>query len=189
MVIYFWKTETKREWGRGRERGKHRIWSRLQAPSCQHRVPTQGSNPQTARSWPELKSDAQPTEPPRAPFTWRVIEQKAYTCLSYLRPPPPPLCVVLSFWAFVSQLRCFLKAFASSCAEIASHPILVSHYPFLFIHSSYLKFLLVYIWCPQFFCSVSLPNWNVTEFISFVHHSQCLEHTKHSPSIQCLNEP
>ena len=26
-----------------------------------------GSNPQTARSSPELKSDAQPTEPPRHP--------------------------------------------------------------------------------------------------------------------------
>ena len=27
----------------------------------------QGSNSQTARSWPELKSAAQPTEPPRCP--------------------------------------------------------------------------------------------------------------------------
>ena len=29
--------------------------------------PTWGSNSRTARSWPELKSDTQPTEPPRRP--------------------------------------------------------------------------------------------------------------------------
>ena len=29
--------------------------------------PTRGSNSWTLRSWPELKSDAQPTEPPRRP--------------------------------------------------------------------------------------------------------------------------
>ena len=38
--IYFWEREreTELKWGRGRERGGHRIWSRLQALSCQHRV-------------------------------------------------------------------------------------------------------------------------------------------------------
>ena len=34
-------------------------------PSAQS--PMQGSNPQATRSWPELKSEAQPTEPPRCP--------------------------------------------------------------------------------------------------------------------------
>ena len=34
--IHFWETE--HEWGSGRENGSHRIWSRLQTPSCQHRV-------------------------------------------------------------------------------------------------------------------------------------------------------
>ena len=32
--------------------------------------PMRGSNSQTVRSWPEPKSDAQPTEPPRRPTTW-----------------------------------------------------------------------------------------------------------------------
>ena len=38
-VYYFWerKRETECEWRRGRERGRHRIWSRLQPLSCQHR--------------------------------------------------------------------------------------------------------------------------------------------------------
>ena len=35
MVVYFWE-RTQLE--RGRERGRHRIWIRLQAPSCQHRA-------------------------------------------------------------------------------------------------------------------------------------------------------
>ena len=40
----------KGEWGRGRERGRHRIPSRLQAPSCQPQSPTRGSNSRTSRS-------------------------------------------------------------------------------------------------------------------------------------------
>ena len=49
----FWERERKREnkWGRGRERGRHRIERRLQALSCQHRQSlTGGSNPWTGRS-------------------------------------------------------------------------------------------------------------------------------------------
>ena len=45
MFIYFWERERERErervseWGGAeRETGRHRIWSRLQAPSCQHRA-------------------------------------------------------------------------------------------------------------------------------------------------------
>ena len=36
--IYFWETETEHKWGRSKERGRHRIRSRLQALSCQHRA-------------------------------------------------------------------------------------------------------------------------------------------------------
>ena len=38
--FYFWETERDRAWGA--ETGRHRIWSRLQALSCQH------------RSWPRV---------------------------------------------------------------------------------------------------------------------------------------
>ena len=54
--------ETEREWGRGRQRGRHRIRSRLQTPSCQH-----GARRGARAHRPELKSDTQPTEPPRRP--------------------------------------------------------------------------------------------------------------------------
>ena len=37
LFIYFWERQTECEWGRGREGGRHRIPSRLQALSCQHR--------------------------------------------------------------------------------------------------------------------------------------------------------
>ena len=38
MPIYFWERETELKWRRGRESGRYRIWSRLQALSCQHRA-------------------------------------------------------------------------------------------------------------------------------------------------------
>ena len=38
MFICFWRRERKHMQGRGREWGRHRIWNRLQALSCQHRV-------------------------------------------------------------------------------------------------------------------------------------------------------
>ena len=38
VYLFLRQRETKHEWGRVRERGKHRIWSRLQALSCQHRA-------------------------------------------------------------------------------------------------------------------------------------------------------
>ena len=38
MFICFWERETECEQGRCRERGRHRIWSRLQSLSCHHRT-------------------------------------------------------------------------------------------------------------------------------------------------------
>ena len=49
------------------QNGKQVPGSKLSAQS-----PTRGSKPWTERSWPELKLDAQPTEPPRRPW-FRII--------------------------------------------------------------------------------------------------------------------
>ena len=38
IFMFILERWTEHEWGRGRERGRHRIWSRLQVPSCQHRA-------------------------------------------------------------------------------------------------------------------------------------------------------
>ena len=38
LLIFIFERKTEHEWGRGRERGRHRIQSRLQALSCQHRA-------------------------------------------------------------------------------------------------------------------------------------------------------
>ena len=55
--------------------------SRLRAVSTEL---TRGSNPQTARSRPGPKLDAQPTEPPRRPMLYKIfsggISQHSDTC-------------------------------------------------------------------------------------------------------------
>ena len=69
MFIYFWHRERDRAWvGQGAERERE-TQNQKQAPGSElsAQSPMQGSNSQTARSWPELKSNAQPTEPPRRP--------------------------------------------------------------------------------------------------------------------------
>ena len=38
LMFYFWERKTEREQGMDRERGRHRIWSRLQGLSYQHRA-------------------------------------------------------------------------------------------------------------------------------------------------------
>ena len=38
FLMFIFVGERQHEWGKNRERGRHRIWSRLQALSCQHRV-------------------------------------------------------------------------------------------------------------------------------------------------------
>ena len=48
VFIYFWRREREHEWGRSRERGRPRIWSRLRALSYQHRA---GCGAQTHKLW------------------------------------------------------------------------------------------------------------------------------------------
>ena len=53
----------------GKEQGERETQNQKQAPSSEMLVqsPMRGSNSWTVRSWPEPKSDAQPTEPHRHP--------------------------------------------------------------------------------------------------------------------------
>ena len=72
--------------GAEREGDRHRIWSRLQALSKRSAQSLmRGLNPQTVRSWHELKSDAQPTEPPRRPVTKFLISHLESVLLSHHR--------------------------------------------------------------------------------------------------------
>ena len=75
MSIYFWERERERERERENKQGRSRekeTQNPKQAPgsklSAQSPEPGVGLNSRTARSRPELKSDAQPTEPPRRLF-------------------------------------------------------------------------------------------------------------------------
>ena len=66
--VYLFLTERNRAWvGEGQR--ERETQNPKQAPSSElpAQSPMRSSSSQTARSWPELKSDAQPTEPPRCP--------------------------------------------------------------------------------------------------------------------------
>ena len=64
--------ETEHQRGRGRERGRHSIRSRLQALSHQPRTRRAAQTHRPRDRDPELKSDAQPTEPPRRPWLFLI---------------------------------------------------------------------------------------------------------------------
>ena len=74
-VLFIFETERDRAWtGEGqRERETQNL---KQAPGSEPSAqsPTRGSNSQTARWWPELKSDVEPTEPPRRPYLFVLID-------------------------------------------------------------------------------------------------------------------
>ena len=53
------------ELGKSRERGRHGIWKQAPGSELSAQSPMQGLDPWAMRSWPELKLEAQPTEPPR----------------------------------------------------------------------------------------------------------------------------
>ena len=73
---YFWERERESKQGRGGAETKgdteSEAGSRLRAISTETEQSslssTRGSNSRVVRSWPEPKSDAQPTEPPRHPL-------------------------------------------------------------------------------------------------------------------------
>ena len=118
--------ERQHERGRGRERETQNL---KQAPGSEllAQSPTQGLNSQTARSWPELKSDAQPTEPPRRP-SWGLIIcltlcSRAFHNLSHW-------ILTLTLWVrnyhltSIRKLRLTLIALLPSChrARVRIHP-------------------------------------------------------------------
>ena len=76
VYLFLRQRETQHEQGRGRERGKHRIWSRLQALSCQHRA-RRGARAHgwqdrdLSRSWPLNRLSHPGT--PRARLSMRAM--------------------------------------------------------------------------------------------------------------------
>ena len=79
MFIYYWETETEHEQGRGREKGRHRIWSRFQAQSCQHKA-WHGAQTHNLRDHDLSQSQTQLTEPPRRPWLDVRLKVKC-TCI------------------------------------------------------------------------------------------------------------
>ena len=89
--LFIWERE--REWARGRAEGQE---DSPLTGECKARL-----NHRTLRSWPELKADAQPTEPPRGPV--RNILMFAFVH-SYPHTSSPRLCVLQQKqWLFPSH--------------------------------------------------------------------------------------
>ena len=66
--LFLREGETEHEWGRGRERGIHRIQKQAPGSELSAKSLTWGLNSWTVRSWPELKSDTKPTK--QTPLEW-----------------------------------------------------------------------------------------------------------------------
>ena len=83
VYLFLRQRETEQERGRVRERETQNL---KQAPGSElsAQSPTRGSNSRTARSWPEPKSFAQPTEPPRSPA---ALPFYAVVGIFHLSPP------------------------------------------------------------------------------------------------------
>ena len=71
VYLFLRDRETEHEQRVGRERGKHRLGSRFQALSCQRRAQRGARTHKPRDRDGELKSAAQPTEPPRRPEQMR----------------------------------------------------------------------------------------------------------------------
>ena len=82
--VYLFLRQRAHERGRVRERGRQNL---KQAPDSElsAQSPTRGWNSQTARSWPEPKSVAQPTEPPRHPMCTLNLTKMFLFLYSFLK--------------------------------------------------------------------------------------------------------
>ena len=68
MFLFIFETERDRAWaGEGQKEAKTPNMKQAPGSELSAQNPMWGSNSRTVRSWPELKSDAQLTEPPRCP--------------------------------------------------------------------------------------------------------------------------
>ena len=87
--IHFLRDRDGVQAGQGpREKGTQNL---KQAPGSEPSAqsPTRGLNPRAARSRPELKSDAQPTEPPRRPSVDFILMWKFHRASNSSRKYPP----------------------------------------------------------------------------------------------------
>ena len=81
-VYSFWGRERQREQGKGRERGRHSIWSSLQAVSCQHRAQCRARTHELwdqDLSWSQMFNWLATQEPQRVPFLCKHIPHKFLT--------------------------------------------------------------------------------------------------------------
>ena len=121
VYLFLRQRETEHEWGRGRERGRHRIWSRLQALSHQNRAQrgarTHGPWDHDLSQSRTLNRLSHPGAPQQPWIKWdirMVIRSNMYLFLM-LVPYLPSFLVQSSFF---EKPYCFLK---KHCMDIMSY--------------------------------------------------------------------
>ena len=77
LNVYFWERESRVQVGEGQRERETEDLKQTPGSKLSAQSPTQDSNPRTTRSWPEPKSDAQLTEPPRRPESTSFLVREA----------------------------------------------------------------------------------------------------------------
>ena len=108
FLMFIWEREREMS-GEGQRERETQNWKQAPGSELSAQSSMQASNPRTVRSWSELKSDAQPTEPPRRPWilvylnvslpqSWKSSFAYCYRCCVTCVTPwqRPPLRAVLS---------------------------------------------------------------------------------------------
>ena len=118
MFIYFWDRE--RAWtGKGSERGRHRIWSRLQALSCQHRARRKAWTHQLwdhdlSWSW-MLNRLSHPSAPGLHSFWWEIsywFYQESLLMMSHFSVLSYSPFIFVFWWFDYDVSKCGLFEFA-----------------------------------------------------------------------------
>ena len=92
FFFYFWETERGRaQFGEGQRENETQNLKQALGSELSAQSPTWGLNPQIMRSWPELKSDAQATEPPRHPYIFPVFKAGLFSYYWVRRQDTSPL--------------------------------------------------------------------------------------------------
>ena len=135
MFVYF----LDREGGGGAERERE-TQNLNQAPGSELSAqgPMRGLNSRTTRSWPEPKSDAQPTEPPGSTgssLSWCIFVSTSFSCLLSADNPPRFLPQPSSLISLESWNRSCFSNFNRDLSEMI--PQTLAYLSFLGVNSNF----------------------------------------------------
>ena len=162
LCLFIFETERDTAWT-GEGQRERETQNRKQAPGSEPSAqsPTRGSNSRTARSWPEPKSDAQPTEPPRRPYFhifigYSFLFCKLYRVITFYWLDFPTFFLFSIFRRSLS-VTCIVKYLPSACGSVFHFNLSSSMQKILNINGFKLVSLLIYGLC--FFSLTNSTLW------------------------------